>query len=192
MKTYKILLIVMLVFLIGCEETEEVDTAALIADGWDFFINNEFDSARGKFTEALNNDGDPALCNCGLGWCELYLEDYDESKNAFEISITADSDYADSHAGLTFAARALNEFDIVIEASSNSLQYGGDNYEFQYLPSVNWWDIRYSLAQAYFHTTDYLLCYEQLEILDPYLVLDPESEFFVEDLLEALESIVEP
>jgi tetratricopeptide (TPR) repeat protein len=191
MKSLKYIIPFIFLLFIGCEPDNSVSITELTADGWQLFIAGNYTDALEKFDKVLDEGGNDVEAYCGAGWCQLYIGNFAQAETAF-VNSTASVFYADSYAGLTFAAMANNHFQLAIDAAS-ALLYGAAiqqlTYQFQYDPSVDWWDVRLALAQAFFHMGDYDSCYGQIQTLDPLIVLDPDSETFVNDLLAALEQL---
>ena len=195
MKTLKFILpLIFIIFFINCSDdksTEPVDPSQLLSEAWTSFESGSYSDAVDLFTDAMNAGANTAECYCGIGWSNLYLENYSEAETEFTSSIAANDEYYDSYAGLGFASISIGNFSEALTAISSAFEFGGEDYIFSHDSTVSWWDLRLINAQAYFHTGEYLNCYAQLQILDPLLVLDPDSETFIADLLELLETLME-
>ncbi len=190
-----ILLIALVMFFWGCTDDTTgpgINPAQLLDDAWSVFESGEYEVALEEFEHAYDKGANPAGCLCGMGWCNFRLGEITAAEINFQNSVSADNNYFDSYAGLVFISSTMGNFDDTIEAGENVMTLAGDAYIFRHDSTVTWWDVRLKMAQAYFHTADYISCYEQIQILDPLIILDPDSETFIEDLLTVLETLIEP
>jgi tetratricopeptide (TPR) repeat protein len=159
------------------------DASPLVSQGWTYFEDGQFDSARVQFEEALSIEPDLADAHNGLGWSILFLglppsnEPLDEAVTAFERAIDLELYAADPQVGLAIAHQAEGDYEAAVDYALEALDLE-PTYSFRHRQSVNYLDVRIVLAQSYFHMGEshYPEAQAQVDILEPGNGLDPEDE----------------
>jgi tetratricopeptide (TPR) repeat protein len=160
-----------------------VPESAYVNQGWNFFENASYDSARARFESAIAIDPTYADAHNGLGWSVLYLgfppsnEPIDEAITAFLQAITRGLFAADPQVGLAFAYQSEGEYSPAVQYAQSALNME-PTYSFRHRDTINYLDIRLVLAQSYFgQGEDYFpQAQAEVDILDPDNGLDPQDE----------------
>ncbi len=153
------------------------DIRALIQQGWDAFVNQDYGSAHSLFQKGLTLIGSvtaydslKAEAYVGRGWSNGFLRDYVTSRSDFKralgISVISQSAQQNAYAGLVIVGYALNEYE---EAINNALLILGaaPDYVFSYDNRIDFKKIRLVLAQSYYSIGNFTEAAAQLDILDP-------------------------
>ncbi len=131
-----------------------------------------------SFNSALNlnpQDSVAAIAYCGIGWSKARLYDYDVAYNNFSSAIQRDSAspgpaVVDAYVGRAGVLYAKNLYNDAINDAVKALGLDG-MYQFTHDLSLKFTDIRFLLAEAYYHTQQYQKAQENVDFLRNLLAL---------------------
>lgn len=162
--------------------------AVYLKEGWQAYQAGEIQKAKEKFVSALSLDDSYAKAYNGLGWCEFRLGNLSEAGEAFSSAIENDTTLLDAHVGFAGKSLAVGEYKSVVEHATIVLN-SSSNYVFSHDPSITYYQVRLMLAEAYFQIGEYKKAFEQVSLLNPDNKIIPESESFIEDLAQEIETL---
>ncbi len=170
----------------------------LAESGWNHYESGNYSSAITLFNDSKKADSEYIDAYNGLGWSYFRAHNLILSLFNFRIPLDSDSTLTDVKVGYLIAAFEKNEYSETIDAAiqltmQDSVKFdleGTDEYFFIHDTDVTSREIRKLLALAYYYSGQFQNSYYQLlNFLDPLTRVDPLSETFQKDLLEALENI---
>lgn len=180
-----ILLAVVLLALPACgskkNPTRSDRAAELVAQGWQRFAAEDYSGALEKFEEALGELSEYPEALTGKGWALAFLGDFPEARLALVAAKERRGRDPDIWAGGAFVYAALGDYDQVVLWAESALGLNA-TWEFSRRTSINHRHIRYVLAVAYWYRGSYHQCRQQLDILEPGVVHDPDPQSLLADL----------
>ncbi|MBN2378646.1 hypothetical protein JXM67_02440 [candidate division WOR-3 bacterium] len=157
--------------------------------GWDAFDDNDLETARSHFEDAISWDCTYAGGHNGLGWVNLLENDLQESFNNFDTALYYDQDLVDANAGGALAAtevgehtKAVNWADYVIAEDAN--------YEFSHYDKVDIKVIRLTKAKSAAANGDFDTALDEIQILDSSFDADPSDPIGQAEILNKLELLI--
>jgi tetratricopeptide (TPR) repeat protein len=156
-------------------------TAELIAEGWGFFEQTEFDSALARFTDAYTFEPGNVGVLEGLGWALLRLYRFDadggeiSARSALEDALTIDPGRTDCLVASAFVYYAVEMYDDAIDAAELALTNAGSGYAFEHDTDITGTDVRYCLILSLVATGDFLGALDHAKLIDPSVDIDPEN-----------------
>jgi tetratricopeptide (TPR) repeat protein len=194
-----ILIVFLLVYFTACKSnasTEPVDNQneieKLISDGWNKFIDQDYDGAIEIFREAATKAQEPAdqaQIRNGLGWSMAYKAKgngatdlgYLESIQQFEKAMDNDTTLWDAYAGACLVYNVRNDYQNSVEKGEVVIARQPD-YEFKPVKDeaklLDSRHIRLAIAQSAFYLGDYAKVVLHLDVIDPgvtHTASDPEG-----------------
>lgn len=168
-----ITLFILLLIVITCGEKKtgpSNSVADLVTEGWTLFSEAtgeaDFESAKVKFQEAIQQDTTYADAHNGMGWCFAKLDSLNESIQAFQTCIDIDppdSIKSEAYAGISITYNAAGDFQSSIDNGS----YITAGWVFSRDTNVNYQDIILILAEDYYLIGEFTLSLYKVQILDP-------------------------
>jgi len=177
---------------------EEEKAKTLTESGWVQYEIGEYNNAIQLFNDAKKADSEYLDAYNGLGWSYFRVHNLILSLFNFRVPLAVDSTMINVLVGYSIASFEKNEYSEAVDAvlkvvSQDSSRFdleGTDEYFFIHDTDVTSRQIRKILALSYFYSGNFMDSYYQLlNFLDPLTRVDPSSETFYKDLLEALEKI---
>jgi tetratricopeptide (TPR) repeat protein len=171
---------------------EKIDAA------WKEYEKAQYYQAIELFNEARVLDSSVLDIYNGLGWSYFKIHNLITSLANFSTAISGDSSFPEAMVGYGVSAFEKAEYAPAIQVFTtltkrDSLQFnlvGTDEFVFKHDASVTSRKVRKILALSYFYSGQFTEAYNQLkQYLDPVTKVDPASETFVKDLLNALKQI---
>lgn len=147
-----------------------------LEDAWILFERGDLEEARQKFQEQVPTVG--AAAYTGLGWCYLRLLEMQDAESAF----TSAGSTPDALSGRCAARWALQEFDASL-ADANQVLAANAAYVFSHDQTVDFQDMIWHQAAAYFHLGDFTSCLDRIQAIDPAYL--PDAGLPLEDALLA-------
>jgi len=176
----------------GGEESPEQPSRDLIMEAWDAFEDGDWVRAAGQFRAAIDEDPGGGEGYVGLGWVHVSRADTELALTLFKTGVETDlRQYAGAHVGLALCLMLGDEekLEEAAAAAGKALTRTWDQTYRRHRPSrlqrEHVWLIR---AQCNFELGEYEEAYGDVTELSD-VTLDPESEFFLEDLLRELERL---
>ncbi len=156
-----------LITAVGCSSSSSPPNVnPLVREGWRSYENGDFESASGRFSEAVAADPGSAPAYSGLGLTLARLRRFPDAAASFLSAIDSDPDLTDAYAGLAIVDAARNDYEAVV-APATLLISMAPTYVHPHDSEVNVRVVRLVRAQAYFHAGDYQRAARDLDILDP-------------------------
>ena len=151
-----------------CSIYEETvpNAESMIPIAWDFFEDNEYQSAYVKFDAAIDADSRNSDAYHGRAWSALLMSDVSAAIQDFNATIYYGNSGLDPIAGLAIACQADQQYSSAISKAQLVLS-SNSNYYFEHMPLINFRDLHLILAMAYFHTGNLAQTCNQIMILEP-------------------------
>jgi tetratricopeptide (TPR) repeat protein len=166
-----------LVLIEGCKKEDSPtspteETQEWIQEGWQKFEVKQYTIAVTNFNNALNlnpADSVAAIAYCGIGWCKVKLQSYDTAYNNFTFAVQKDSvspgQYVmDAYVGRAGVLQKKNLYYDAITDAKKTLILDG-SYKFAHDSTIKFTDLRFLLAEAYYHTSQYLNAQGEVDYL---------------------------
>ncbi len=116
--------------------------------GWQYFADDEYDSAIAKFTEVMDHVTDSAEALLGRGWSYAFMPQLTSAVGDLNLSLDFEES-EDAHMGLAAAYRDLP--DLILAISNASDVISADSlYVFSKRTSIDYMDARLIMAQCYY------------------------------------------
>lgn len=157
MKTKFIILILSLLSFFSCENIggdPEVTAEELINSGWIYFETGEYLKAIEDFNSAISKNASAFEAFSGIGWSQIRLDQIDNSQTNFLSAL--DGNYAGKEvlAGLAAISLAIEEYTTAIGYAESILNIDPD-WIFEHDNSIDYKDVWFVVAIAYFHEGDF-------------------------------------
>jgi tetratricopeptide (TPR) repeat protein len=179
------------------------DAAALVSEGWGFFVAGDYQSAVGKFRQATVSEPDYRDAYDGLGWAYARLGQLDNAATQQIDSATEAFLYAleilvkpsrDTYAGAAVVALALKDYERAALNANWAIERFEEEYQFRYDHDVTHVTLRLMRATARFHLGEYESAYADIVVLDDILglglpALSPGASNFVARLLSQMHTV---
>jgi len=168
----------------------------LTEQGWDFLEAGDYAEALVRFDAALAEDSTFAEAHNGRGWA-LTLPaagfDYAEALRSFDAALAFSLGTADPFAGKSFIYRSFDPADrpaagdpaLAITAADSALARD-PRWSLEHHPAADHRDLFWIQAASYFDLSQYLDSKAAIDSLGG-VVLDPEDQYFTQDLLAEIE-----
>jgi hypothetical protein len=173
------LVLLMLLAAAGCSKgssstgPEDSKVRESLAQGWQDFEGQRFDSAVNDFTDAFtaaSSSADRGEALTGRGWSYAYKRNLPLARTdlvfATGISGIASSALTDARVGAAFVLFALNDFTGAAAYADSALS-STPSYAFTHDSKVTAKRIRLLLAQSYFANGQFSQAASQMDIFDP-------------------------
>jgi tetratricopeptide (TPR) repeat protein len=184
------------------------DAAELVSQGWNLFIAKDFQSALGKFNQAIATARDPETrrnAYDGLGWAFARLgrlekpetPAVDSAQEAFLFVLeTMVKPSRETYTGAAMVALALKKYGTAALNSNWAIERFEEEYEFRFDKSVTNITLRIIRATARFHMGEYESAYADIVVIDDLLnlglpTLNPTSPDFVAKVMTQLQTVRE-
>ena len=194
----------------GCSKdidliSDNFDTVdSLIAEGWELYLQGQYQDALIKFEGATERDAANIESYIGRGWTNIRLNYFNQAKLELNMAINLSSEISDSisiadgYAGLYQIAvsdRFILETDPTLDPTSeeidlvtndaiyfveNILDYS-PNYKTEHDPDFSAYEIHKSLAQLYFYLQRYQNSLEHYELMSQLI----QSTNFIDNYIQA-------
>jgi len=133
-------------------------------DSWELFEKRRYQAALSKFKELTYEAPEDPISYHGQGWCYLLLNEPNNAITNFNKSIDKGNTGTDPAAGLALAYHAASNHSACI-THSQQLLTTAPSYYFEYLPLINYLDIRLVLSMSYYHQGQLALAQEEADFL---------------------------
>jgi tetratricopeptide (TPR) repeat protein len=199
-RTTPLIILLLLGFYTGCtseastepDDEQQGEIATMIHDGWEKFINQDYDGAISIFSEAATKalkDEDQARIRTGWGWSLAYNAKgkgfadlgYLESIQQLERAMSRDTTYLDSYSGACLVYNVRNDYEKSVETGETVIAKKPD-YEFKPVENneklLDYRHIRLAIAESAFYLGQYNTVVTHLDVIDPgvsHSALDPEG-----------------
>jgi hypothetical protein len=153
-------------------------TAELLDEGWDFFEEDELDSALARFEAAYSYEPDDIDVLEALGWVLLRLYRFEagggelSARSVLEEALDIDSDRVNCLVAVAFVYHALELHQDAIAAAEEALSVGGSGYIFNHDTDIGASDVRYCLMLSLVATGDFTGALDHAKIIDPTIDID--------------------
>ncbi len=170
----------------------------LVAKGWSYFEEGNYDSAQSHFEQALTYEPHSVDALEGVGWTKLKLYDFGGSQSAFETALGIDEVRIDCLVGLGFAYLAVEDYENVLTTCFEALNVAGETYTFAHDHSITDFDLRYCRILAFVGLGRFGDALDEIKIVKPEIEIDPLNPAtwngyltFEEALLALIEQLAE-
>ena len=153
----------------------------LVQLGWRQFAEEDYVSALASFDEALGLLSDFADAHAGRAWTLAFLGDAHEARRSFVMAKERNNNDPDIWVGGAFVFATLEDYDQVVLWAENALALS-NQWVFSHRTSITHLHLRYVLATAYWYRGSYTQCRLQLDVLEPGVVHDEDSQSLLADL----------
>ena len=157
MKTKFIILILSLLSFFSCEDNggdPEVTAEELINSGWVKFEAGEYSSAVSDFNSAIAEDASALEAYSGIGWSQIRLDQIDDAETNYLIALNGNYAGKEVLAGLAAISLAIEEYTTAIGYGESILNIDPD-WVFEHDNSIDYKDVWFVVAIAYFHEGDF-------------------------------------
>ena len=157
MKTKFIILIIVTLSLISCEDNgsePEATAGELINSGWLKFEAGEYSSAVSDFNSAITKDASAFEAYSGIGWSQIRLDQIDDAETNYLTALNGNYAGKELLAGLAAISLANEEYTTAIGFAESILNIDPD-WIFEHDNTVDYKDVWYVVAIAYFHEGDF-------------------------------------
>ena len=156
MRVKFIILIIVTLSFFSCENGGEPEGTAgeLINSGWVNFEIGEYLKAIEDFNSAISKDASAAEAYSGIGWSRIRLDMIDAAQTGFLTAL--DGNYAgkETLAGLAAISLAKEKYTVAIGYAESILNIDPD-WIFEHDNTIDFKDVWYIVAIAYFHEGDF-------------------------------------
>jgi tetratricopeptide (TPR) repeat protein len=116
--------------------------------GWQYFADDEYDSAVAKFTEVMDHVTDSAEALLGRGWSYAFMPQLTSAINDLNLSLDFEES-EDAHMGLAAIYRDIPDLTQAISNASDVIS-ADSLYVFSKRTSIDYMDARLIMAQCYY------------------------------------------
>jgi tetratricopeptide (TPR) repeat protein len=116
--------------------------------GWQYFADDEYDSAVAKFTEVMDHVTDSAEALLGRGWSYAFMPQLTSAINDLNLSLDFEES-EDAHMGLAAIYRDIPDLTQAISNASDVIS-ADSLYVFSRRTSIDYMDARLIMAQCYY------------------------------------------
>lgn len=141
----------------GCGGDEEIRKTPeeLTLEGWEAYMDGDYEGAKERFEEAVNID--PTIgfvpAYVGLGWTHGKMANLQASIENFQNALLGEPGNVDALAGIAFAYLANDNYEQAIANVNRALAID-PNYSFEH-DNVTWQDLHMVLAESYYYMGDF-------------------------------------
>ena len=157
MKTKFIILIIVTLSLFSCENNgsePEATAGELINTGWVKFEAGEYFSAVSDFNSAIAKDASALEAYSGIGWSQIRLDQIDDAETNYLTALNGNYAGKELLAGLAAISLATEEYTTAIGYAESILNIDPD-WTFEHDNTIDFKDVWYIVAIAYFHEGDF-------------------------------------
>jgi tetratricopeptide (TPR) repeat protein len=116
--------------------------------GWQYFADDEYDSAVAKFTEVMDHVTDSAEALLGRGWSYAFMPQLTSAAGDLNLSLDFEES-EDAHMGLAAIYRDIPDLSQAISNASDVIS-ADSLYVFSKRTSIDYLDARLIMAQCYY------------------------------------------
>jgi tetratricopeptide (TPR) repeat protein len=116
--------------------------------GWQYFTDDEYDSAVAKFTEVMDHVTDSAEALLGRGWSYAFMPQLTSAAGDLNLSLDFEES-EDAHMGLAAIYRDIPDLSQAISNASDVIS-ADSLYVFSKRTSIDYLDARLIMAQCYY------------------------------------------
>ncbi len=165
--SFKFILYSLILYLVAqCSfySNPEPSVENIAQDGWDLLKERRYQAALSKFSELTYEAPEDPISYHGQGWCYLLLNEPNNAITNFNKTINKGNTSSDPLAGLALAHHATTSHADCITYSQQLLT-AVPSYYFEYLPLINYLDIRLVLSMSYYHQGQLALAQKEADFL---------------------------
>ena len=178
-----IILIIVTLSFFSCDNGGEPEGSAadLINSGWVKFEAGEFSSAVSDFNSALSKDASAFEAYSGIGWSQIRLDQIDEAETNYMTALNGNYAGKELLAGLAAISLVNEEYTTAIGYAESILNIDPD-WVFEHDNSIDFKDVWFVVAIAYFHEGDFAEVEAAiLKIDSTYSISENDSDTWVVD-----------
>ena len=157
MKTKFIYLIIVVLTFFACEDDggrPDITADELISSGWVNFEVGEYALAVTDFNSAIAKDASAFEAYSGIGWSQIRLDEIDNAETNFLTALNGNYAGKELLAGLAAISLVNEEYTTAIGYAESILNIDPDWF-FEHDNSIDFKDVWFVVAVAYFHEGDF-------------------------------------
>ena len=152
-----IILIIVTLSFFSCEDNgsePEITAGELIISGWVNFETGEYLKAIEDFNSAIAIDASAFEAYSGIGWSQIRLDQIDDAETNYLTALNGNYAGKETLAGLAAISLAKGKYTAAIGYAESILNIDPD-WIFEHDNTVDYKDVWYVVAIAYFHEGDF-------------------------------------